>query len=233
MLAPRLLDNPNTLSETGHGFHGQWRDLVPGALDQTSRQRKRDAILRAAVEVFAERGYFGARMREVANRAGVADGTVYLYFEGKEDLLVSVLEENIHAFLVRARQDASEIDDPGKKLRRVVERHLESLENDRALARVFQIELRHSRRFLRQVARGHVSGYLQLLQEIVGQGIANGQFRPDVPADVAARAIFGAVDELVTAWVLASRPRPLTEQAGPLLCLLLEGLAARRSRGTS
>jgi TetR/AcrR family fatty acid metabolism transcriptional regulator len=206
---------------------------VPGARDQTSRQRKRGAILRAAVEVFAERGYFGARMREVANRAGVADGTVYLYFEGKEDLLVSVLEENMHAFLVLARQDASEVEAAGEKLRRVVRRHLASLENDRALARVFQIELRHSRRFLRQVARGHVSGYLQLLQEIVGQGVAGGQFRPDVPAEVAARAIFGAVDELVTAWVLASRPRSLTEQAGPLLCLLLEGLAVRRSGGTS
>ncbi|MCJ7441921.1 MAG: TetR family transcriptional regulator [Thermoanaerobaculaceae bacterium] len=201
-----------------------------GALGQRSRERKRGAILRAAVEVFSERGYFGARMREVAKRAGVADGTLYLYFEGKEHLLVSLLEEHARAFLKRARQDAAECDDPREKLRRVVERHLASLENDRALARVFQIELRHSRRFLRQVARGQVAAYLQLLQEIIEQGAAGGCFRADVPAEVAARAVFGAVDELITAWVLASRPKPLAEQSGPLLRLLLEGLEAHERR---
>jgi TetR/AcrR family fatty acid metabolism transcriptional regulator len=201
-----------------------------GALDQKSRERKRGAILRAAVEVFAERGYFGARMREVAERAGVADGTLYLYFKGKEHILVSLLEEHTRAFLVRARRDAAALDDPRQKLRCVVERHLASLESDRALALVFQIELRHSRRFLREIARGHVAMYLQLLQEIIEQGAAGGCFRADVPAYVAARAVFGAVDELITAWVLAGRPRPLAEQAGPLLRLLLEGLEARRGR---
>jgi TetR/AcrR family fatty acid metabolism transcriptional regulator len=197
-----------------------------GALDQRSREHKRGVILRAAVEVFAERGYFGARMRDVADRAGVADGTLYLYFEGKEHLLVSLLEEHTRAFLSRARQEADGFSDPRDKLRSVVERHLRSLENDRALARVFQIELRHSRRFLRQVARGQVAEYLQLLREIIEQGAASGRFRADVPAEVAARAVFGAVDELITAWVLASRPRPLAAQAGPLLRVLLDGLEA-------
>jgi TetR/AcrR family transcriptional regulator, fatty acid metabolism regulator protein len=199
-----------------------------GALGQRSRERKRGAILRAAVEVFSERGYFGARMREVAERAGVADGTLYLYFEGKEDLLVSLLEEHAHEFLVRARRDAAAFEAPREKLRSVVQRHLASLESDRALARVFQIELRHSRRFLRKVARGQVAAYLHLLKEIIAQGTASGCFRADVPAEVAARAVFGAVDELITAWVLASRPRPLAEQAGPLLGLLLEGLETRK-----
>ncbi len=198
-----------------------------GALDSGSRQRKRDAILRAAVEVFAARGYFGARVRDVADRAGVADGTVYLYFEGKEHLLVSVLEEYAGAFLSRARLDAQAAADPRAKLRSVVERHLAGLEADRALAYVFQIELRHSRRFLRQVARGKVATYLQLLEQIIAEGAAEGAFRPDVPADVAARAVFGAVDELITAWVLASRPRSLAEQAGPLMRLLLQGLETR------
>jgi TetR/AcrR family fatty acid metabolism transcriptional regulator len=183
-------------------------------------------ILRAAVEVFAERGYFGARMRDVADRAGVADGTLYLYFEGKEHLLVSLLEEHTRAFLAGARREADGLADPRDKLRSVVERHLRSLEHDRALARVFQIELRHSRRFLREVARGQVAEYLELLREIIEQGAASGRFRADVPAEVAARAVFGAVDELVTAWVLARRPRPLAAQGGPLLRVLLNGLEA-------
>jgi len=204
---------------------------VRGALGSRSRERKRGAILRGAVEVFAERGYFGARMREVAKRAGVADGTVYLYFEGKEHLLVSLLEEYSGAFLAAARRDANRHGDPRAQLRTVIERHLRSLEADRALARVFQIELRHSRRFLREVARGQLAAYLELLERIIARGADAGAFRSDIPAEVAARAVFGAVDELITAWVLANRPRRLAEQAGPLLRLLLEGLEPR-GKGT-
>ncbi len=190
-----------------------------------SKLRRRSEIVRAAVEVFAERGYFAARMREVAERAGVADGTLYLYFKGKEDLLVSILEEYAEAFLVRARRDCEELDDPRAKLRRIVERHLVSMQNDRALAHVFQIELRHTRRFLRQVARGKVAEYLNLLQEVVNEGRTRGVFRRDVPPELAARAIFGALDEQVTAWVLARRPVDLGGQVEPLLKILLAGLA--------
>ena len=205
----------------------KWGTSLRRAPGQRSRERKREAILRAAVEVFAERGYFGARMREVAKRAGVADGTPYLYFEGKEHLLVSLLEDHAHAFLVDARRDAAESDDPCDKLRRVVGRHVASMESDRALACVFQIELRHSRRFLRRVAKGRVAEYLRLLREIISEGSSEGCFRKDVPAEVAARAVFGAVDELITSWVLTSRPRPLAEQVEPLLRVLLEGLEPR------
>lgn len=199
--------------------------------DGELKQRRRAEIVRAAVEVFAERGYFAARMREVAEQAGVADGTLYLYFEGKEDLLVSILEEYADAFLIRARRDLEASDDPRDRLRCVVERHLASLENDRPLAQVFQIELRHTRRFLRQVAKGKVAAYLQLLQEIIADGQARGVFRSDVPAEVAARTVFGALDELVTAWVLAARPRRLAPQAGPLLRLILQGLEPPEGRG--
>lgn len=192
---------------------------------EESKLRRRSEIVRAAVDVFAERGYFAARMREVAKRAGVADGTLYLYFKGKEDLLVSILEEYAQAFLVRVRHDCKTLEDPRDKLRRIVERHLVSMQNDRALAHVFQIELRHTRRFLRQVARGKVAEYLHLLQEVVREGRNVGVFRRDVPPELAARAIFGALDEQVTAWVLARRPGDLRGQVEPLLKILLAGLA--------
>lgn len=193
--------------------------------NEDSRARRRSEIVRAAVDVFAERGYFAARMREVAERAGVADGTLYLYFKGKEDLLVSILEEYAEAFLLRARQDCAGLEDPRDKLRRIVERHLVSMQNDRALAHIFQIELRHTRRFLRRVARGKVAEYLNLLQEIVKEGRGVGVFRRDVPPELAARAIFGALDEQVTAWVLARRPTDLRDQIDPLIRILLAGLA--------
>lgn len=199
---------------------GQTRRAMTGA----GKLRKRDTILRAAVEVIAERGYFGSRMAEVAERAQVADGTLYLYFKGKEDLLVSIFEEYSEAFLRRAIKDLEGIDDPRARLARIVERHLTSLERDRPLAQVFQIELRHTRRFLRRVAKGQVSDYLRLLEEIITDGVRRGVFRSDVPPDVAARAVFGGIDECVTAWVLAKRPGPLSSQSKPLLDLLLQGL---------
>jgi TetR/AcrR family fatty acid metabolism transcriptional regulator len=206
--------------------------LTPRARAGESRLLKRSTILRAAVQVIAERGYFAARMADVATRAQVADGTLYLYFQGKEDLLVSILEEYAEAFLLRARADLAELDDPRDKLARIVERHLVSLERDRPLAKVFQIELRHTRRFLRRVAKGKVAEYLQLLQEVIGEGIERGVFRSDIPVDVAARVVFGSIDECVTAWVLTERPGSLTAQAEPLLKLIMHGLAALQPRGT-
>ena len=194
------------------------------AMTGDGKLRKRDTILRAAVEVIAERGYFGARMAEVAERAQVADGTLYLYFKGKEDLLVSILEEYSQAFITRARRDIEGVEDPRERLTRIVERHLSSLERDRSLAQVFQIELRHTRRFLRRVAKGQVSDYLGLLEGIIADGARQGVFRSDVPAEVAARAVFGGIDECVTAWVLSKRPGPLSSQARPLLDILLQGL---------
>ncbi|MEW6337428.1 MAG: TetR/AcrR family transcriptional regulator [Acidobacteriota bacterium] len=201
------------------------------SLDGEGKQRRRSEIVRAAVDVFAERGYFAARMREVAAKAGVADGTLYLYFKGKEDLLVSVLEEYAGEFLQRARRDVSAAADPVEQLRAVVERHLVSFENDRALAHVFQIELRHTRKFLREIAKGKVAEYLLLLQQVIANGVAKGVFRDDIPPDMAARAVFGALDELVTSWVLATRPKRLAPQAAPLVRLLLEGLQTQGRRG--
>lgn len=194
------------------------------ARGEQGREAKRKAILEAAVRVFAEKGYFGARMRDVAAAAQVADGTLYLYFDSKEDLLTAVLEEHAQAFVERARRDCAQLSDPRHRLRVVLERHLASLEANRALATVFQIELRHSRKFLRRIAKGQVSQYLQLLQEIVGSGVSQGVFRAELDPKVAARVIFGAVDELVTAWVLSQKPSGLKEQAAPLLDVLFYGL---------
>jgi TetR/AcrR family fatty acid metabolism transcriptional regulator len=196
-----------------------------------TKEARREEILRAATDAFAERGYAAARMHDIAQRAEVADGTLYLYFKGKEHLLVTLLEERARAFLMRARRDAAAASDPGEKLRRVIHRHLLSLERDRALACVFQIELRHSRRFLRRIAHGVVADYLQLVQGIVAEGVEGGRLRPDVAPDVAARVVFGAADELVTAWVLARRPGRLADASSQLVRVLLEGLRARACGG--
>src|SRR5215217_1405280 len=108
------------------------------------RGEKRDALLRAAIETFAARGYFNAQVADVARAAGVAAGTVYLYFRGKDDLLVSIFEKTMKEAIAEGRQCVAPIDDPVRRLREIARLHLDRLSRNRSLAIVFQIELRQS-----------------------------------------------------------------------------------------
>src|SRR5215813_9892197 len=108
---------------------------------------KRDAILRAAIDVFAERGYFNAQVADVARAAGVAAGTVYLYFRSKDDLLVSIFERTMQESIAECKSALDGIEDPIARLRKIAHLHLERLGRDRALAVVFQVELRQSTKF--------------------------------------------------------------------------------------
>ncbi|MEJ2581712.1 MAG: TetR/AcrR family transcriptional regulator, partial [Acidobacteriota bacterium] len=126
----------------------------------TPRELKRNRILRAAIEVFASKGYFAARMTDVAAEADVADGTLYLYFEGKEHLLMSIFDGVLGRFIDHLDAEISELTDPTEKLAVMVRLHLETVGRDRALANVLQIETRHSRRFMSLFTRGKLGEYL-------------------------------------------------------------------------
>lgn len=201
------------------------------AHEVSSREAKRRGILLAAIQVFAKKGYFAARMSDVAHRAGVADGTLYLYFKGKEDLLISVFDDVMNRFCIRAREEIAGLDDPVEKLRTLVRLHLQALGNDRALAHVLQIETRHSRRFMNLFTRGRLGEYLDLIRGIVEEGQEAGCFRRDVPPALAINVVFGAVDELVTSWLLAEEPTDLVRYHTPLVELLCTGLLAPPESG--
>lgn len=192
----------------------------------TSRELKHQRILRAAIEVFANKGYFAARMMDVAKQAEVADGTLYLYFEGKEHLLLSIFDDVLGRFMDRIEQEVAELDDPLDKLRVMVRLHLETLGRDRALAHVLQIETRHSRRFMSVFTRGKLGEYLNLLRKIIEEGQASGAFRRDISAGLATAVVFGAVDELVMSWILTDQPSDLTRQVDPILGILTRGILA-------
>src|SRR5687767_8795260 len=106
------------------------------------RPDKRDAILRAAIDVFAGRGFFNAQVADVARAAGVAAGTVYLYFHGKDDLLVSIFERTMREAIADGRACIAPLTDPIEQLRAVARVHLDRMGRDRNLAVVFQVELR-------------------------------------------------------------------------------------------
>jgi TetR/AcrR family fatty acid metabolism transcriptional regulator len=199
----------------------------PSSRRLSSREVKHRKILRAAIDVFARKGYFAARMTDVAKSAEVADGTLYLYFEGKEHLLLSIFDDVLSRFIERLREEIEPLGDPLEKLRVMVRLHLETLGRDRALAHVLQIETRHSRRFMSVFTRGRLGEYLNLVRSIIEEGQELGTFRRDISPGLATNVVFGAVDELVMSWILADQPGDLVRHADPLLEMLTQGMVVR------
>jgi TetR/AcrR family fatty acid metabolism transcriptional regulator len=189
------------------------------------REVKRSRILRAAIEVFAHKGYFTARMTDIAHEAEVADGTLYLYFDGKEHLLMSIFDDVLSRFVDRLRSELEDVDDPQRKLEILIRLHLEALCNDRSLAQVLQIEMRHSRRFMSLLTRGRLGEYLTLLRQIIEDGCETGRLRRDLNPVLATNLVFGAVDEMVNSWLLSDEPGDLLRHHQPLVDLLFQGMA--------
>ena len=188
---------------------------------------KRDAILRAAIDVFADRGYFNAQVADVARAAGVAAGTVYLYFRSKDDLLISIFERGMREALSEGRAVVAALEDPQERLRRFARLHLERLGRDRNLAIVFQVELRQSTKFMERFSATLLRDYLGLIRGTIADGQRVGLFRGDIKPTVAAKMLFGALDEMATNWILSRRRYPLEADADAVVDLFLNGATAR------
>jgi TetR/AcrR family transcriptional regulator, fatty acid metabolism regulator protein len=188
---------------------------------------KRDAILRAAIDVFADRGYFNAQVADVARAAGVAAGTVYLYFKSKDDLLVSIFERSMRESLAAGRAAVADLADPRERLRRLARGHLARLGGDRNLAIVFQVELRQSTKFMERFSTSHLRDYLGLIREAIADGQRAGLFRDDIKATSAAKMLFGALDEMATNWILSRRRYSLESEADAVVDLFINGARAR------
>src|SRR5882757_2726351 len=188
---------------------------------------KRDAILRAAIDVFAERGYFNAQVADVARVAGVAAGTVYLYFKGKDDLLISIFERSMREGLAAGRAAVADLDDPRERLLRLARGHLARLGHDRNLAIVFQVELRQSTKFMERLSATLLRDYLGLIREAIADGQRQGLFRADVKATAMAKMLFGALDEMATNWILSKRRYTLEADADTVVDLFINGARAR------
>jgi TetR/AcrR family fatty acid metabolism transcriptional regulator len=202
---------------------------LPGVRARTrvaaERGHKRDLILRAAIDTFAARGFFHAQVADVAKAAGVAAGTVYLYFRGKDDLLVSIFERTMDDAIAEGREAVSRLTDPVERLRAIARVHLERLGRDRALAVVFQIELRQSTKFMERFSSTRLREYLGIIRDVIAEGQARRAFRRSVNPTLAAKALFGALDEMATNWILSRRKYSLASEADAIVDLFVGGLA--------
>jgi TetR/AcrR family fatty acid metabolism transcriptional regulator len=189
---------------------------------------KRDAILRAATDVFARNGFFQSQVADVARAAGVAAGTVYLYFRSKDDLLVSIFERTMREAIAEGRAALDGLAGPRQRLERLAKMHLERLGRDRELAVVFQVELRQSTKFMERFSSTFLRDYIGMLRETIAEGQKAGLFRDDVNPTIAAKVLFGALDEMATNWILSKRRYSLVAEASPVIDLFINGVGTKK-----
>jgi TetR/AcrR family fatty acid metabolism transcriptional regulator len=220
----RLEDDPMRSARSLDPEHQQQPRTAPA---RAAVADKREAILRAATSVFAKNGYFNSKVADVARVAGVADGTVYLYFKSKKDILHSIFERNTSEAIAEGREELSKIADPRERLRRIARHHLERLGSDRDLAIVLQVELRGSTKFMEEFSAAGLAEYLGLIREVFEEGQRDGVFRRELNAKLVAKVIFGALDEMATNWILSKRRYKLAPMADEVLEIFFDGVLAR------
>jgi TetR/AcrR family fatty acid metabolism transcriptional regulator len=187
-------------------------------------ENKRELILRAAIKLFARRGFFNAQVADVAREAGIAAGTVYLYFKGKDDLLTSIFERTMREGMEEGRKVLTDVTDPVEQLRLLARLHLARLGEDRDLAVVFQVELRQSIKFMEHFSSTLLQDYLKTMRNAIAEAQRGGRFRQEVSATFAAKALFGALDEMATNWILSRKRYALAGQADEVVDLFVRGM---------
>jgi len=202
----------------GGGLEGEGRVL--GGVGSEKYQR----ILDAAVEVIAENGYFNSPVSAIAARAGVADGTVYLYFKNKDEVLKTAIDRNFDRFHHQVLERFNTLDDPREQLAYIAQVHLESNSVNRAMAIVMQTEVRQSAKFIAEFSHHHLVKYIQVVREVIRRGQQQGIFRQDVSDGVVAHCMFGAIDELLSSAVFTGRSYDAKATAAQVLDVLLNGI---------
>ncbi len=187
---------------------------------------KEDRILSAAVRVFAEHGYHGSSMAQVATEAGVATGTIYLYFARKQDLLITLFQRHLGGYIERSRPALLAESAGVPRLQRLVAQHLGFFAEDRALASVFQIHAREPDPILRAGIQPTVAAYFEVIGDVIRAGRDCGAFDESLDDRLGRHVFFGALDEVVTGWVRSKRVYPLMSVHASLAAMLARGFGA-------
>lgn len=193
---------------------------------------KRTAILEAATATFAKHGFFGAQVADIAKAAGIAAGTVYLYFRSKDEILTSIFDRTMREAIREGQAVLADVQDPIERLRGIARLHLARLGRDRNLAIVFQVELRQTTKFMEQFSRSGVAEYLKIIQKTIEDAQARGLFRKSLNARTASKIFFGALDEMATNWILSRRRYALADQADEIVDVLVGGFAVPSKAGS-
>ena len=190
-------------------------------MEQPSKRRR---ILDAAVEIFSRYGFYNSKVSQVAKAAGVADGTIYLYFKNKEAILIQVFEDTMEELSSKQRMALDGLETATDKLRTFVRVHFEMVGRNPELAEVLTVELRQSGKFMRDADMRAFGRYLGIAARIVAEGQAAGEFSPDLRPRRVARMLFGAIDELSLEWAMSARRKLVEEAYSQTVRVFLNGL---------
>ncbi len=177
------------------------------------KQEKRSKILFAAIKVFAQKGFYNTKVADIAREAGVADGTIYLYFKNKDDILISIFEEKMDEILGLFKTRLKKAKNAREKLEIFFKTYFRLINDDQDLAEVFQVELRQSSKFLKDYHHQKFFDYLNIIGDIIKQGQSEKIFRQDLNPLIAKRIIFGAIDEVARQWILGAEREFSTDEA--------------------
>lgn len=189
---------------------------------------KHNKIIAAATKVFAKKGFFNARISDIAKEAKVADGTIYLYFNNKFDILISVLEEEIGKIIEQIEKAIEKETDPERMLMIFIEKHLAAMKQNKNLAEVIHIELRQSDRLVKEYRNNTFKEYIDLISDIIQKGQEQGIYRKDILPGIAKRAFFGALDEVSRIWTTSNSSQyTLEETTEQIIALFVVGMCDR------
>jgi TetR/AcrR family fatty acid metabolism transcriptional regulator len=209
-----------------HSFIVLYSDIfgAGGKINKNNKNNKYHLILEAAVKVFARQGFYQSTVAQIAKEAGVADGTIYLYFKNKDDILVQFFSYRTKQVFDRFRAEVKKADNTLDKLRNLIRRHLTEFQRDRDMAVVYQVETHQSSRLAESQIREMSQMYQDLLSEIVELGQQEGSIRKDLYVGLVKRFILGAVDEVINTWLHSEKKYDLVSMADPLVDLFIRGI---------
>jgi len=200
--------------------------------NRIEKNNKYNQILEAAVKVFAQQGFYQSTIAQIAKEAGVADGTIYLYFKNKDDILVQFFSYRTKQVFESFREEVDRAETSADKLRNLVRRHLDEFQRDRDGAVVYQVETHQSSRLAEDQIREMSQMYRDLISEIVEQGQQEGTIRKDLYVGLVKRFIIGAVDEVINTWLHSNGEYDLVSMADPLVELFMTGIGQRFAAAT-
>jgi TetR/AcrR family fatty acid metabolism transcriptional regulator len=194
-------------------------------------ENKHQKIIRAAVKVFAEKGFYNARVSEIAREANVADGTIYLYFKNKDDILISLFEEEFGQIVENMRIELEKEKDALQKIKRFAILHLSIIAEQPSLAEVLGVEVRQSSKFMKEYINKPFIEYLNLIRSIIIEGQESGLIRKDLTPGIMKRAVFGALDEMARYWVLSAKKKhSISEAALQISEVFIQGIMTEVAR---
>jgi TetR/AcrR family fatty acid metabolism transcriptional regulator len=202
------------------------RKLKLPPFNTKEKNDKYHRILEAAVRIFAKQGFHQSTVAQIAKQAGVADGTIYLYFKNKDDILVQFFSYRTKQIFEQFQAEVDRASNSLDKLRNLIRRHLEEFQKDRDGAIVYQVETHQYNRLAEAQIKEMSKMYLDIVSDIVEQGQQTGTIRKDLYVGLVKRFIIGAIDEVINTWIHADEDYDLASMADPLVDLFIKGIGA-------